>query len=103
MLAPQVTAANSLGYVLWIADDCRPAGDLAVRLEQLLCENYHYKNCRYTRQLQKVAIRTLAADSSRAFTIYQRQMADTGMLAGDVKFSALSRLDNWAEQCCPYR
>lgn len=95
MLAPQDPEGAEAKYVLWLAGDRpRPAG-LAGRLEELLRENYHYKNCRYLAQLQPAALGVIAEDSTRAFSVYQERMTAAGIRPGEIKFSPLSRLTDW--------
>ncbi|MDP6047457.1 MAG: GH3 auxin-responsive promoter family protein, partial [Phycisphaerae bacterium] len=95
MLAPAELEGAKAGYVLHLPAD-RPAdGNLAQRLEELLCENYHYRNCRYLGQLQPVTLATIAQNSPQAFATYQRRMTDAGMRPGEIKFSPLSKLGDW--------
>jgi hypothetical protein len=95
MLAPQEFDGFEARYVLWLAGDHRQPENLNRRLEELLCENYHYKNCRYLAQLQPAKLSVIAEDTPRAFAIYQNRMTETGIRPGEIKFSPLSRLGDW--------
>jgi hypothetical protein len=95
MLAPRNTDGAEARYVLWLAGDCPSPANLASRLEELLCENYHYKNCRYLAQLQPAMLGVIAEDSPRAFAVYQDGMTAAGVRPGEIKFSPLSRLNDW--------
>ncbi|MBT3200378.1 MAG: GH3 auxin-responsive promoter [Phycisphaerales bacterium] len=97
MLAPHRPDGAEAKYVLWLAADAPAPPRLAERLEQLLCENYHYKNCIHLGQLKPVELKTLAEDSPRAFAAYQNRLTETGMRPGEIKFSPLSLLNDWPE------
>lgn len=97
MLAPQGPDGAEARYVLWLAGNAPATPDLAGRLDELLCENYHYKNCRYLSQLKPAEVKTIAEDSPRAFAAYQNRLTATGMRPGEIKFSPLSLLSDWPE------
>lgn len=86
-------------YVLFVEADATAAQ--AAQLDDQLCQNPHYAYCRDLGQLAAVkAIRVAGGD-----TTFVRRLFDRGTPLGDIKPSALSKLDGWSayfqQHCCP--
>jgi hypothetical protein len=96
MLAPSLGDDRSLKYKLFYCSASGKRGFfLSDRLEELLSDNYHYRNCRQLKQLSPVQIVHLAGDPQEAMHTYQLRCQARGTPAGQVKFSSLSKLDGW--------
>ncbi len=92
MLAPDVPTDASPRYVLYLETAKKPPNELAVRLEEGLVRNIHYRHAVELGQLQRAAIRLVGHGAAKA---YAHRMASRGMSLGDIKPLAMSTLDDW--------
>lgn len=76
------------GYCLYTT-----AGDVtAERLEQALCESYHYEYCRKLGQLKPAVVRRVSGSPQED---YMRRLTNEGMRLGDIKPAYLSNRSGW--------
>ncbi len=91
MLAPDKTV-DRLGYTLYLEVRGEVPAALGARLDDLLCENPHYRLCRDLGQLAPVRVFNISADSNRSFI--QRRLRQ-GCSLGDIKPVSLSPQPGW--------
>ncbi len=97
MLAPGPPDARPPHYNLFLQPTVAANAEEAIiadRLEQALCDNYHYRHARNLGQLDPVQPFPVRDD---AFSVYQRHVCKTGVKAGDVKVPPLSTWNGWAD------
>jgi hypothetical protein len=92
MLAPDVDSGGCR-YTLYTTADARLL-ELASALDGLLAANPQYAWCRRLGQLG--APRVFCIDGGDSYAAYCQRLQAMGQRLGDIKPSALSRLDDWS-------
>lgn len=86
------------GYVLFVdCDDPAVAREACVVLEEALCENYHYRQCRRLGQLSAARIALVRANGSSPKESWMVREMVEGKRAGDIKPSVLDSRTDWDE------
>ena len=101
LVAPMKSATGKIAYCLFM--DCtginvETVKNVRRKLEDQLCFNFHYKNCRNLQQLNALNLFMIECSAVKPGEVYIREMQRRGLKLGDIKHEILDRETGW-ERC----
>lgn len=99
MAAEKPEIPETPGYMLFLPAEAANMNlqILKEKLEQALCENFHYRWCREARQLAMAEIIPLPVSSSELQRLCLQRFAEEGRSISTAKFSCLQRRAGWKD------